>query len=73
MASLELVKGAAGERMQSHAQSLGDVRIDKEWKEQMLKQSRGLLPGGAIAGQGLTVPADPSSHAEEQKGRAEKS
>ena len=33
-------------------------RIDKEWKEQMLEQSRGLLPEGAIAGQGLTVPAD---------------
>ena len=52
-ASLEFVKGA--DRMR---RAWAMFRIDKEWKEQMLEQSRGLLPEGAIAGQGLTVPAD---------------
>ena len=34
--------------------------IDKEWKDQMLEQSCGLLPGSAIADQGLSLPANPS-------------
>ena len=35
--------------------------IDKEWRDQMLEQSRGLLPESATADEGLSVSANPSS------------
>jgi len=43
--------------------------IDKEWKDQMLDQCRSLLPESAIAKQGLSVPANPSSRAAKKNNR----